>query len=155
MRTSSRLVRFFPLVAVTFFFCAQASAQTFTGCLAHHPKYIDNIFEVTYENGCTGHDEPELDPISSLPGSARDLTWTAVLPSDGNGFPVSATGPTFWFGGTVTDPKSLFGQAFVELQFYPDSIVAHCENTGAFVVNHAPNKFSACSPVFKLTQPGK
>ena len=40
-----------------------------------------------------------------------------MLGSDGL-FPVAATGPTFWFGGTVTDPTSLFGQAFYELQFY-------------------------------------
>jgi hypothetical protein len=154
MRTSSRLIKFFSLAAVGFFFSAYAGAQTTTGCLAHHPKYIEDTLEVTYDNGCTGHDEPEIDPISSLPGSARDLTWTVVLPGDGNGAPVSALGPTFWFGGTVTDKKSLFGQAFVELQFYPDSIVTHCTNTGAFVVNHAPNKYSACSPVWKLTQTG-
>ena len=154
MRTSSRLIQFFSLAVVAVFFSAFANAQTTSGCLAHHPKYIDNVFEVTYENGCTGHDEPELDPISSLPGSARDLTWTVVLPGDGNGAPVSATGPTFWFGGTVTDAKSLFGQAFVELQFYPDSIVTHCTNTGSFFVQHAPNKYSACSPVWKLTQTG-
>jgi hypothetical protein len=40
--------------------------------------------------GCSGHDEPELDPVSSLAGSAQDLTWTAVLPSDG-AVPVSAS----------------------------------------------------------------
>ncbi|HYL94107.1 MAG TPA: hypothetical protein VEW69_13230, partial [Alphaproteobacteria bacterium] len=100
--------------------------------------------------GCVGHDEPELIPVSSAPGSARDLTWTAVLPTNGRSS-VSDVGPTFWFGGTVTDPKSLFGQAFVELQFYPDSIVTKCFSNGAFSVNFAPNTFTACSPVFKLT----
>src|SRR5258707_848599 len=96
------------------------------GCIAHHPNYIKNKIEVQYSAGCSGHDEPELDPVSTAAGSARDLTWTAVLPTDGS-FIVSATGPTFWFGGTVTDPKSLFGQAFLELQFYPDSIVDGCQ----------------------------
>jgi hypothetical protein len=57
-----------------------------------------------------------------------------VLGSDGL-VPVAATGPTFWFGGTVTDPTSLFGQAFYELQFYPDSIVTNCNPNGAFVVD--------------------
>jgi len=69
-----------------------------SGCIAHRPKYIEGVFEVKYDSGCTGHDEPELDPVSSLPGSAKELTWTVVLPT-GGAFPVSATGPTFWFGG--------------------------------------------------------
>jgi len=36
-------------------------------------------------------------PVSSAPGSARDLTWTVVLPANGT-FPVDLVGPTFWFG---------------------------------------------------------
>ena len=49
-------------------------------CIAHHPDVAAGIW---YAQGCTGHDEPELDPVSSLAGSAQDLTWTAVLPTDG------------------------------------------------------------------------
>ena len=58
--------------------------------------------------------------MSSLPGSVRDMTLTVVLPSDGS-VAVSAVGPTFWWGGTVTDPKqeALFGLAFLEVQPYP------------------------------------
>jgi hypothetical protein len=126
-----------------------ASAQTASACLAHHPQYLDGKFEVKYSAGCTGHDEPELMPVSSAPGSARDLTWTAVLPADGR-HNVSDVGPTFWFGGTVTDPHSLFNQAFVELQFYPDSIVSRCFADGGFSVNFTPNTYTACSPVFKV-----
>ena len=122
-------------------------------CIAHHPQYLEGIFEVEYTNGCTGHDEPELNPLSSLPGSAQDATWTVVLPTDG-AVPVSAVGPTFWFGGPVSDPNSQFGQAFVELQFYPDSMVSRCTPGGGFVVSNAPNVFTACSPVFSLI-PGK
>ena len=125
-----------------------------SGCFAHRPRYIEGVFEVKYDSGCTGHDEPELDPVSSAPGSARELTWTVVLPSDG-AVPVSATGPTFWFGGTVTDPKSLFGQAFVELQFYPDAIVSSCSQNGGFEVKLAPNTYSACSPVFRVESTGQ
>src|SRR5947209_11727873 len=108
-------------------------------CVAHHfdssPQY-----PIWYTAGCTGHDEPELDPVSSLAGSAQDLTWTAVLPSDGT-VPVSAVGPTFWWGGTVTDPNphALFGQAFLEVQFYPDGIVKNCTPAGGFNVVHAAN----------------
>ena len=104
---------FLAAVGVSFLATAGAARATSSGCLAHHPQYIEGKIEVVYDAGCTGHDEPELDPLSSAPGSARDLTWTVVLPK-GGAFPVSATGPTFWFGGTVTDPKSLFGQSFVE-----------------------------------------
>ena len=85
-------------------------------CIGRHP----NPSAVWYTGACSGHDEPELDPVSSLPGSAQDLTWTAILPKDGT-VPVSAVGPTFWWGGAVSDPNphALFGQAFLELQFYP------------------------------------
>jgi hypothetical protein len=124
-----------------------------SGCIAHHPKYLEGVFEVHYDKGCSGHDEPELTPLSGAAGSARDLTWTVVLPSGGP-FPVSATGPTFWFGGTVTDPNSIFGQAFVELQFYPDSIVTNCTPGGGFVVKYQPDTYTVCSPTWKLTQTG-
>jgi hypothetical protein len=148
----------FSLAAIVVFAAMLSSAAPAqageSGCIAHRPKYIEGVFEVKYDSGCTGHDEPELDPVSSAPGSARDLTWKAVLPSDGS-FPVSATGPTFWFGGTVTDPKSLFGQAFVELQFYPDAIVSSCGQDGGFEVKFAPNSYSVCSPVWRLTSTGQ
>ena len=117
-------------------------------CIGRHPAPS----AVWYTGACSGHDEPEIDPVSSVPGSAENLTWTAVLPSDGS-VPVSAVGPTFWWGGTVTDPNphSLFGQAFIELQFYPDSIVNTCSSDGGFNVTQAANKFSVCSPVFQVS----
>src|SRR5205823_4685938 len=89
-----------------------AAAAGGTECIAHVANYAKDI---EYAPGCTGHDEPELDPVSSLPGSAKDLTWTAVLPKDGR-LPVSDVGPTFWWGGTVTDPNpvALFNQAFLD-----------------------------------------
>ncbi len=67
--------------------------------------------------------------------------------------PVSSVGPTFWWGGTVTDPNqhALFGQGFLEVQFYPDSIVSNCTPDGGFSVTQAPNKFSVCSPVWQLS----
>src|SRR5215813_12865923 len=129
-----------------------AQGQSGGVCIGRHPAPS----AAWYTGSCSGHDEPEIDPVSSLPGSAEDLTWTAVLPSDGS-VPVSAVGPTFWFGGAVTDPNphSLFGQAFLELQFYPDSIVNTCSSDGGFNVTQAANKFSACSPVFQVsTQSG-
>src|SRR6059058_4939322 len=79
---------------------AGASAPTGSGCIGHKPAYIEGVFEVSYDAGCSGHDEPELDPVSSLPGSAQNLTWRFVLPTDGTSL-VSDVGPTFWFGGAV------------------------------------------------------
>jgi hypothetical protein len=119
-------------------------------CIAHHPN-SNSQYDIWYAQGCTGHDEPELDPVSSLPGSARDLTWTAVLPSDGT-VPVSSVGPTFWWGGTVADPNphALFGQAFLEVQFYPDAIVSNCDSAGGFNVTYAPDKFTVCTPVWQV-----
>ena len=146
----------FLVAAVSMIFAAfTLQAQTVTNCLAHHFQYIPNIVEVTYEKGCTGHDEPELDPVSSAPGSARDLTWNVVLPTDGTSTMVSDLGPTFWFGGVVTDPKSLFAQSFVELQFYPDSLLKNCFPNGAFSVQFAANTYTVCSPVFRLTSVGQ
>jgi hypothetical protein len=132
---------------------AQAGGKQGGSCIAHRPIYVENKLEARYTAGCSGHDEPELDPVSNAPGSAKDLTWKFVLPADGS-FPVAATGPTFWFGGTVSDPTSLFGQAFLEVQFYPDSIVTNCTPGGGFVVKYAPNTYSVCSPVWSLTQTG-
>ncbi|HEY3205502.1 MAG TPA: hypothetical protein VGJ58_00990, partial [Gaiellaceae bacterium] len=132
---------------------ARPASAASGGCIAHHPNYIEDVFEVQYAAGCSGHDEPEIDPLSDAAGSARDLTWKVVLPTDG-AFNVSATGPTFWFGGTVTDPNSLFGQAFVELQFYPDSIVNNCTPNGGFGVKYAPNTYTVCSPVWTIKQTG-
>jgi hypothetical protein len=129
-----------------------AGGQSGGVCIGRHP----NESAVWYTGACTGHDEPELDPVSSLPGSAQDLTWTAVLPTDGS-VPVSAVGPTFWWGGAVSDPNphSLFGQAFLELQFYPDAIVNTCSSDGGFNITYAPDKYSVCSPVWQVsTQSG-
>ncbi len=135
-------------------FTRPAAARAGDGCVGRHPNYVEDLQEVRYNGGCTGHDEPELFPISSAPGSARELTWTVVLPTSTSNGDVSATGPTFWFGGTVTDPNSLFGQAFVELQFYPDALVTQCSQNGGFNVKYQQNTYTACSPVWMLTSTG-
>src|SRR5579862_8626141 len=77
-------------------------------CIGHHPQDF-----VWYTRSCTGHDEPEIDPLSNKAGSAQDLTWTVVLPTNGS-TQVDSVGPTFWIGGVVSDPNSLLGQAFLE-----------------------------------------
>ena len=148
-----KMIWFVAISVAAFSLAAPSALADGSGCIAHHPRYVEGSFEVKYDSGCSGHDEPELFPVSTAPGSGRDLTWTVVLPTDGS-FPVSATGPTFWFGGTVTDPSSLFGQAFVELQFYPDALVTNCTPQGGFVVKNVPNTYTVCSPVWKLTQTG-
>jgi hypothetical protein len=127
---------------------AATVSGTFKGCLSRRP-YSDEDNEVYYTKGCTGHDEPELDPLSSMNGSAENLTWNVTLPKDGKG-PVSAVGPTFWFGGPVTDPQSLFGEAFLELQFYPDAMVSKCTSGGGFVLSPSKNTYTACSPVWSV-----
>ncbi|HEY7343641.1 MAG TPA: hypothetical protein VH591_22420 [Ktedonobacterales bacterium] len=113
-------------------------------CIGHKPLNF-----VHYYSTCTGHDEPELDPVSNAPGSARDLTWILKLPTDGS-IDVDAVGPTFWTGRTVSDSNSLLGQAFLELQFYPNSHVEDCTPDGGYDVTYARNDYSACSPVWKV-----
>src|SRR5258706_8557322 len=117
-------------------------------CIVHHPTEY-----VWYPASCTGHDEPEIDPLSSHPGSAQDLTWTIVLPTNG-GAQVDAVGPTFWIGGTVTDPNSRYGQAFLELQFYPNSITTSCTSGGGYNVTYSANAYTACSPVWEVSKTG-
>ena len=130
---------------------AGASTTSLHWCSAHHPNYVEDVFEPSYTAGCTGHDEPELDPISNVPGSARNLTWTIVLPTDG-AFPVVSTGFGFWTGGTVNDASSLFGQAFQELQFYPDTIATRCHPDGGVTERYVPNAYTICSPVWSIKQ---
>ena len=84
-------------LALTAMPASGASVQSGAGdCIAHRP-IASGEYQYRYTAGCSGHDEPELDPVSSLPGSAQDLTWMAVLPKDGT-VPVSSVGPTFWWG---------------------------------------------------------
>ena len=129
-----------------------AGAST-SACLAHVVGGQSEDWYDYYTPGCTGHDEPELDPVSSAPGSARNITWRAVLPKDG-AFPVSTVGPTFWFGGTVKDsnPQKIGGQGFLELQFYPDSFTTQCTPDGGFDVQQQPNVYTACSPVWTIQE---
>jgi len=122
-----------------------ASTTSNAACIGHHPQPF-----VWYTSSCTGHDEPEIDPLSNRAGSAKDLTWTLVLPTD-NTTAVDAVGPTFWIGGTVTDSNSLYGQAFLEVQFYPNSLVNNCSAAGGFNVKYAPGVYTVCSPVWKVS----
>jgi hypothetical protein len=117
-------------------------------CIGHHPQGW-----IWYTSSCTGHDEPELDPLSNRPGSAQNLTWTVVLPTDA-ATTVDAVGPTFWIGGTVTDANSRYGQAFLELQFYPNSDLKGCSSGGGFNVVPARGDYVACSPVWRVSPTG-
>jgi hypothetical protein len=122
---------------------------TSTVCIGHRPQEY-----VAYAGACSGHDEPEIDPLSTHDGSAQDLTWTIVLPTDG-AVQVDAVGPTFWIGGTVTDRDSLYGQAFLELQFYPNSIVSSCTASGNYRVTYSADVFTVCSPVWQVSPDGQ
>jgi hypothetical protein len=106
----------------------------------------------SYQQDCYGHDEPAIDPISSVPGSAQDITWTIKLPRSSAQRSLLDMGPTFWIGATLNDPSSLANSVFSELQFYPDSsllpqsgndINTACESDG-FNVNPDPGTWSIC-----------
>jgi hypothetical protein len=132
---------------------ALAGPKSATGCIAHKPIYVEDLFEVHYHAGCTGHDEPELDPISNHPHSAIDQTWRVILPTDGT-YRMSQPGPIMWIGGTVHDPHSLFKQSFLEVQFYPDTIAEHCSKTGGYSAKFAKNVYSVCTPVWSIKRTG-
>jgi hypothetical protein len=156
LRSGSPVVLFFALVTAAVTVpgtAASAGSETgaFTGlpsCIAHAFPQLPEPNDIYYAPGCTGHDEPELDPVSSAPGSAKDLTWTVMLPRDGS-HPVADSG-VFWFGSTVNEPASWFGEAYAELQFYPDSIVKKCFDNGGYSQRFAPNTYTACSPVWQI-----
>jgi hypothetical protein len=110
---------------------------------------------IEYPAGCSGHDEPDLAAISSGANTASNITWTVILSTDGTGTlgrKVVDLGPTFWFGAAVKDSKSLYGQAFQELQFYPDSTLTSpaCGSDGSFTTISTPNKYTVCSPVWAV-----
>jgi hypothetical protein len=130
-----------------------ASESTAANCLARVVGGLSEDWYEYYTPGCTGHDEPELDPVSSAPGSAQNITWRVALPADGT-FPVTSVGPTFWFGGTVKDsnPKKIGGEGFLELQFYPDSLTTGCTANGGFNTQHQVGVYTACSPVWTIEQ---
>ena len=115
--------------------------------IAHAPQY--------YTPNCSGHDEPELDPVSSAPHSALDLTWRIQLPANGT-TTASSVGPAFWFGGAVADanPDKLGGQGFLEAQFYPDTHVSTCTDGGGFIGDHEVGTYTVCTPVWTLQQEG-
>jgi hypothetical protein len=54
----------------------------------------------------------------------------------------------------VNDPNSLLGQAFLELQFYPNSLVTNCAAGGGFSVTNVPGDYTACSPVWEVSKIG-
>ena len=133
-----------------------ADRSSAADCLAHVVGGQSEDWYDYYTPGCTGHDEPELDPVSSAPHSARDLTWRVALPAGGT-FPVPSVGPTFWFGGAVKDsnPVKIGGQGFLEMQFYPDSFVTKCASSGNFSLKHEVGVYTVCSPVWTLEQKKK
>ena len=106
----------------------------------------------SYQPNCYGHDEPAIDPISSVPGSGQDVTWTMKLPSSTASRSLLDLGPTFWVGATLSDSSSLANSVFSELQFYPDStllpqtgndINTACTYKG-FNVKHKTGTWSIC-----------
>ena len=60
-----------------------ARGTSATACFAHVLGAPDPEFYEHYTPGCTGHDEPELDPVSSAPHSAWNVTWRIALPAGG------------------------------------------------------------------------
>jgi hypothetical protein len=112
---------------------AQAAGKQGGGCVGRHPAYIEGVFEPSYSAGCSGHDEPELNPLSNLAGSAKDVTWSFVLPGNGDRFPVDAVGPTFWLA--AGDDPTACRAGVQELQFYPNSVVGNYAPNGGYVVS--------------------
>jgi hypothetical protein len=130
---------------------AGAAVRHGTACVERHVVYVEGKIDVQYRPGAPGTTSRSSTRCPSLPHSARDLTWKFVLPTDGK-FSVAGTGFGFWFGGTVTDPdpKALFNQGFLEVQFYPDTLVSECKQNGDSIYTYAKNTYTVCSPVWSI-----
>ena len=121
--------------------------------------------KVDYARGCYGEDEPQINPISGVPGSASNITWTFVLGTDAPGATAATgvkfidLGPTFSVDAAVNDTKSLDDAALAELQFYPDTVLksgllkgtsAGCLPTGDYNATEKLNSWTACMPVWAV-----
>jgi hypothetical protein len=120
---------------------ASAAGSGQSLCIGHYPQDF-----VWYTSSCTGHDEPEIDPLSSAPGSAQNLKWTIVLPTDEAGTTagevgqVDSVGPTFWIGGTVTHTGTIVLDSKIDGPLMPAFSVQKLGNAlGWGLVNDAPN----------------
>lgn len=88
------------------------------GCWSVGP---DNGTNSQYLAPCYGHDEPNINFYSNLPGSGGNVTWNVTLPTDRNATAnQSDLYVAIWFGMTLQDPFAWMDQCFLELQFYPD-----------------------------------
>ncbi|HEX8982641.1 MAG TPA: hypothetical protein VF792_07725 [Ktedonobacterales bacterium] len=80
----------------------------------------DGVPSRFYDNGSyIGHDEPSLRFLSTLPGSANDVTWNEALPRDPVTAPTVATpgsDVTHWFELSVAP---WFGMAICDSHSYP------------------------------------
>ena len=92
----------------------QHPAKVFYACAdVHSPSAYDGRF---WENGrYIGHDEPDLNYSSPLPGSGNDTTWTFRLGNDPAAAPTSShpgsdvshyfeLTPAVWFSMIICDP---------------------------------------------------
>ena len=147
-------------------FASASSGQAKTGGARASESYAEyNCFGLlpitgarSYEKGCYGHDEPAIDPVSSVPGTGQDVTWTIKLPKSSATRPLLDLGPTFWVGTTLSDRSAVAKRAFSEMQFYPDSSLlpqrGHDINTACtglgFNVTPAPGTWSVCDYTWGL-----
>ena len=130
---------------------AASGSQSGGVCIGRHP----NPSAVWYTGACSGHDEPAGPGVVAAgisPGP--DLDGRLAGRRDGAGL---LGRPNVLGGGALSNPNphALFGQAFLELQFYPDSVVKTCSSDGGYNVTYAPDEFTVCSPVWQVsTQSG-
>ena len=99
------------------------------GSSSEYPQTLLNHCDGVWPDGgqqqyipnCYGHDEPGLDPYSTLPGSGGNVTWNVTLPVDrSHSQNQSDLYSAIWFGMTLSNPLGANSQCFLELQFYPD-----------------------------------
>lgn len=156
--------RFLTLLAVVVVVLGATAAPGSAATYRHHCFGLypggGSYYKINYAAGCYGHDEPDIAPIQSTSGTTSNITWTFYLPKDGTGMSVLSLGPTFWLGTEVTDSASLGGQAFQELQFYPDETLASqattptlnsgCGPGGVYNPISSPGKWTICSPTWAV-----
>jgi len=120
-------------------------------CIAHHPN-SDAQYPIWYAAGCSGHDEPELDPVSVAPrvGAGSHLDCGAACRwhrSGVRGRPhvlVGRHGHRPQSTGTVSARPSWRCSSTP----MPSSTTAL--RPAASTLTYAPDKFSVCTPVWQV-----
>ena len=125
-----------------------------SACIAHHPNYVEDVFEPLYVAGCTGHDEPELDPgLERTPlGEEPHL---AVRAAEQRRISGGRSRPDLLVRRDRHRSEQPIRPGVPGGAVLPGRARPNCTPNGGFVVSYAPNTYTVCSPVWSIHTTGQ